>query len=85
MKEASVEFRLEVFVFFLMWTTFKIFIEFVTTLHLFYVFWLFGPKACEILPPQAGIEFIPPALEGEVPTTESPVKSQVGSFDRRQD
>ena len=85
MKEASVEFRLEVFVFFLLWTTFKIFIEFVTTLHLFYVFWLFGPKACEILPPQAGIEFIPPALEGEVPTTESPVKSQVGSFDRRQD
>ena len=30
------------------WTIFKIFIEFVTILLLFYVFLFFGPETCEI-------------------------------------
>jgi len=47
---------------------FKVFIEFVIVLLLFYVlfFWL---KACGILAPRLGIKPIPPALEGEVLTT----------------
>ena len=42
---------------------FKVFIEFVITLLLFYVLF-FGHEACEILAPQPGIELSPPALEG---------------------
>ena len=60
--------------FFLMWTIFKVFVEFVTILCLFYVL-DFGLKASEILDPQPGIEPIPPVLEGEVLTTEPPGKS----------
>ena len=57
---------------FLMWTIFKVFIEFVTILLLF---WFYGHKACGILAPQPGIEPAPAALEGEVLTTGSPGKS----------
>ena len=37
-----------------MWTIFKVFIEFVTILFLFYVF-VFWPGECEILAPQPGV------------------------------
>ena len=63
---------------FLMWNMFKVFI--VTILLLFYVF--FGHEACGIIAPQPridaprpGIESAPPALNGEVLTTEPPGKS----------
>ena len=52
-----------------MWTIFKVFIEFVTILFLFYVFGFFGREACGILAPQPGIEPTPHALEGAVLTT----------------
>ena len=55
--------------FFLMWTIFKVFIEFDILLHLFYVLSFFGHKACGILAPQPGKEPTPPALEGEVLST----------------
>ena len=48
---------------------FKVFIEFVTILLLFYVFW---PEAHGLLAPQSGIKPAPAALEGEVPTTGPP-------------
>ena len=54
---------------------FKVFIEFVTVLLLFYVL-LFGLKVCGILAPQPGIE----SLEGEVLTTGLPGNS-TGSMD----
>ena len=58
-----------------MWTIFKVFIEFVTILLLFYVlvFWL--PKACGILAPPPGIQPPPPAPEGEGLTPGTPGKS----------
>ena len=58
-----------------MWATFKVFTEFVALLFLFYIVLLFGWEACGILTPQPGIKPIPPALEGEVLTTEPPGKS----------
>ena len=57
-----------------MWTIFKVFVEFVTILLLFFVL-DFGLKATEILDPRPGIEPTPPALEGEVLTPEPPEKS----------
>ena len=39
------------------------------------MFWVFGPKACEILLPQSGIKPAPHALEGEVLTSGPPGKS----------
>ena len=57
-----------------MWTIFKVFIEFVTILLLFYVL-VYGPEACGILTPQPGIELSLPALEGRVLTTGPPGKS----------
>ena len=57
-----------------MWTIFKVFIEIVTILLLFYVRF-FGHKACGILAPQPGIEPAPPALEGEILTAGPPGKS----------
>ena len=56
-----------------MWTIFKVFIEFVTILLLFYalVFWL---KARGILAPQPGNQPAPPALEGKALTTGPPGK-----------
>ena len=56
-----------------MWTIFKVFIEFVTILLLFYVL-VFGCEACGILAPQPGIKPAPRALEGEVLTTGLPGK-----------
>ena len=41
--------------FFLMWTPFKVFIEFLTILLLFNVL-IFGPEACEISAPRPRIE-----------------------------
>ena len=39
-------------IFFLMWTIFKVFIEFVTILLLpFFIFWFFDHEACGILAP----------------------------------
>ena len=46
-----------------MWTIIQVFIEFVTILLLFYVFWFFGHEAHGTLVPQPGIEPISPALE----------------------
>ena len=62
------------FFFFLILTIFKVFIEFVTILFLFYVL-AFWPQACGILAPKAGIEPTLPALEGEVLTTGPPGES----------
>ena len=47
----------------------KVFIEFATTLLLFYGFWFWGHEACGILAPRPGIKPPPPALEGQVLTT----------------
>ena len=58
--------------FLLMWTIFKVFIEFVTILFLFLWFGFLGHEACEILAPRPGIEPAPPALEGEVLITTGP-------------
>ena len=48
----------------LMWTIFKVFIEFITILLLFYVLFWFGLRACGILVLQPGIEPALLALEG---------------------
>ena len=58
-----------------MWTIFKVFIEFVKILLLFFMFWFFGPEACGILARRPGIEPASPALEDEVLTTGPPGKS----------
>ena len=62
-------------IFFLMWTIFKVFTEFITIL-LFYVlvFWLWGTW---YLSPWPGIESAPPALEGEVLATGPSGKSRL--------
>ena len=52
-------------IFFLMWTIFKVFIEFVTILLLFYVFSFFGCEACGILAPQPGMEPAPSHWEAK--------------------
>ena len=57
-----------------MWTIFKVFVEFVTILILFYVL-LFGPEARGTLASQQGIEPASPALGGKVLTTRPPGKS----------
>ena len=57
-----------------MWTIFKIFIEFVTILLLFYLFF-FNLKACGILVPCPRIDPISPALEGGFLTTGPPGRS----------
>ena len=48
---------------FLMWTILKVFIECVTILLLFFMFWFFGHKACRILVPWPGTELTPPCTE----------------------
>ena len=58
-----------------MQTVFKLFVEFVMILFLFYVLFFFGPEACGILASQAVIKRTPPALEGEVSTAGPPEKS----------
>ena len=60
---------------FLMWTIFKVFIEFITTLFLFSIFWVLGPEACGILASLAGMEPTPPALKCAILTTGPPGKS----------
>ena len=45
-----------------------------------FMFWFFGCEACGILAPWQGIEPAPPALEGEVLTTEPAGKSLARSF-----
>ena len=67
------------FGFCLIWTVLKIFFEFITILLLFYVL-IFGHEACGILALQQGIEYAPPALEGEVLTTGPSGKSIVVEF-----
>ena len=68
--------KLYCFFFFLMWTIFKVFIEFVTILLLFcvLVFWLGG--MWDLSSPTRD-QTIPPALEGEILTTGPPGKSLV--------
>ena len=58
-----------------MWTIFKVFIEFVILLLLFYIldFWLQGIR---ILAPRPRIKPALPTLEGEVLTSGPPAKSQ---------
>ena len=54
----------------LMWTVFKVFIECITVLLLFY-----EHKACVILAPRPGMKPTPSALKGEVVTPRPPGKS----------
>ena len=61
-------------------TIFKVFIEFVTILLLFWTGG-FGHEVCGILVSWPGIEFTPPALEGEVLTTGPPGKALFPGFD----
>ena len=49
-----------------MWTISKVFIESVTILLLFFMFWFFDHEACGVLAPPPGIEPALPPLEGEV-------------------
>ena len=64
------------FFFFLMWTIFKVFIEFVLILLLvFYILGFFGPKACRIPSPWTGIEPAPLASEDKVLTIGPPDNS----------
>ena len=53
---------------------FKVFLEFVTILLLFFMFWFFGHKACRILAPQPGFKPVSPALAGRVLTSGPPGK-----------
>ena len=69
----------EFFFFFGMWTIFKVFVDFVTVLFLFYVL-VFPPQACAILAPQLGVKPAASALEGEVLTTGPPRKSLEAHF-----
>ena len=67
-------------IFFLMWTIFKGFIEFVAILLIyiyiiFLCFGIFGHETCGIFAPRPEIKPIPPALEGEVLATRSPWNS----------
>ena len=59
---------------FLMWTIFKVFIQFVTILLIF-MLWFYGHKACGILAAWSGSKPLPPVLEGKVLTTGPPGKS----------
>ena len=52
---------------------FKVFIEYVTTLFLLFIFWFFDHEACGILVPWPRIQPAPPVLEGEVLATGPPV------------
>ena len=67
------------FFFFLCGPFLKAFIEFVTILLLFYV-WFSGHKTCAILVTQPGIEPALPALEGGVLATGPPGKSHIQRF-----
>ena len=78
MKNLTTKFFLD---FFLMWTTFKVFIEFDTILFLFHVL-VFGRQACGFLAPRPGIEPAPPALWSKVLTPGPPGMSLQNFFKR---
>ena len=59
-----------------MWTIFKVFIEFVIILLLFYVLVFLAPRHVGSQLPDQGSNPRPPALEGAVLTTGLPGKSQ---------
>ena len=65
-----------------MGTIFKVFIEFVTILLVFYVGFFFfrHDEACGTFVPQPGFEPTLPAVEGEVLTTGLPGKSLLFPF-----
>ena len=68
---------------FQLWTIFKVFIEFVIILLMFYVldfFFFFGHEIHGVLAAWPGIELLPPTLESEVLTTGEPVKSLILQF-----
>ena len=67
-------------IFFLLWTIFKVFIEFITTLLLFSCFVFFGHEAYGVLAPWLGIEPTPASLDGKVFTTRPPGKSLLPLF-----
>ena len=62
------------FFFFLSGPVFKVFIEFVTILLLFYVLAFWPRRMCDILASQPGMEPTPPILECEVLIDEPPEK-----------
>ena len=64
---------------FLMWAIFKVFIEFVTILLLFYL-WVCDLEACGILAPWPEIKPVTPALEGDVLATGPPGKTLLVCF-----
>ena len=61
-------------------TIFKVFIEFITILLLFFMFWFFGHEACGILVSHSEIEPAPPELEGKVLPAGRPEKSLLHDF-----
>ena len=65
-RQFHLQYFSKVCLFFLMWTVFKVFIEFVTILLLFYVLWDLSYRPW--------FEPAHPALEGEVLTTGPPGK-----------
>ena len=56
-------------------TIFKVFVEFVTILLLFFMFWFFGLEACGILAPWPRIQPTTPVLEVELLISRLPGKS----------
>lgn len=58
-----------------MWTIFKVFTEFITCRFCFFIFWVFGHKAQEVLVPWLRMETAVTALDGKVLTTELARKS----------
>ena len=59
---------------------FKVCIDLVTILLLFYVLFCFGHESCGILTPRAGTELSSSALEGEVLATGPPGNSPLGIY-----
>ena len=60
---------------------FKVFIEFVTILLVFYDYvYVFDPEACQISASRSKIEISSPVLEGKVSTTAPPGKSPDSYF-----
>ena len=74
------DFLMPIFIFIFLMPIFKVFIEFVKILLLFYVLIFFGCEACGIITSWPGIRPVPLALEGEVLTTGPPGKSWGYSF-----
>ena len=68
--------KIFIYLFIFMWIIFKVFIEFVAVLLLFYVFWFSGHETCGILALGPGIKLTLLPLEGKVLTTGPPGMSQ---------